>query len=125
MNVIKYLCKLLIIGFVLMGTLFYAGTAMLKGQEHANFFGYKLTDNYAYDEDEFCHIGSAIIIKSAKDYEIHHDTAVACCSEKDDKIYVYRIVEMTTDGRYMAIDPKGTKIALQFKDIIGKVLINV
>ena len=63
MNVIKYLCKLLIIGFVLMGTLFYAGTAMLKGQEHASFFGYKLTDNYAYDEDEFCHIGSAIIIK--------------------------------------------------------------
>ena len=125
MNVVKYLLKIFIIGFILIGILLSAGTAMLKGSAHANFFGYKLTSDYVYDEDGFRHIGDAIVIKTAKDYEIHHDTPVAYCSEKDDRIYIYRIVEISTDGKYLAIDPNGTKIALQFKDIIGKVLLNV
>ena len=115
---------ILVIALIFIGTLFMIGDAMLEGEAYATFFGYKLSDNYVYDSNNFLHIGNAIIIHDAPEYEYHHDTPVAYFDEEHNRVYVYRIIHQKTEEEYRVVDPYGTILMITPQNIIGVVIEN-
>lgn len=121
MNILKFFAKITLFCFIAFGILFGIGDVLLQGNEHFNFFGYQISENFYNDDDSLSHIGDAIIIKKANEYELHHDVPIAYCDQTDNRIYVYRIISHQSDD-YVVCDNYGTKINIKFKDILGRVV---
>lgn len=117
----KRVTTTLLIALMFIGVLLMIGNAMLEGEAYATFFGYKLSNNFINDDKSFIHVGDAIIIHDAQNYEYHHDTPIACFDDLDKRIYIYRIIHTEGEG-YRVVDPHGTIMLIPTKNIIGKVI---
>ena len=110
-----------LIALISIGVLLAIGDAMLEGEAYATFFGYKLSNNFVYDNGNFIHMGDAIVIYDAPEYEYHHDTPIAYFEEENNCIYIYRIIHYE-NGSYRVVDPCGTTMTISPQNIIGRVL---
>lgn len=111
-----------LVAITIFGLLYGVGTSMLKGPEHFNFLGYQITDNYTYDNYKYYHIGDCIVIEEVLEYELHHDTPIACYDEKQNLIYIYRIINKKDKNMYIVADNNGGMRPIATSCIIGKVL---
>ena len=121
LRILKNILCIFVSCMIMIGVIFGCGTALLLGDEHAHFLGYKITENYTFDNERFYHIGNAILIKVVSKQELSHDTPIAYYDKDYNLIYVYRIVNSNNDN-CRVVDNYGTIIPIETKNIIGKVI---
>lgn len=104
-----------------MGLCFMGLEFLLNGEGYATFYGYQITNSHNDDNSKFRHVGDAIIIKTAEDYEIHHDTPIAIYDENSKLYYIYRVISKSGD-KITAVGKCGEIISTTYKEVVGRVI---
>lgn len=119
------LIKNIILTFVFigcfMGMCFMGLEYLYYGEGHATFYGYQITTEHNIDDKTLCHACNTIIIKSAKKYEIHHDTPIAIYDKNSKTYYIYRIISKK-DDKFLAVGKCGEIVSIGYKEIVGKII---
>lgn len=120
-RLIRNLISVFLVVGIFMGLCFMGLEFLLNGEGYATFYGYQITSSHNDNNDNFCHVGNAVIIKTAKKDEIHHDTPIAIYDENSKLYYIYRVISKSGD-KITAVGKCGEIISTTYKEVVGRVL---